>query len=50
VRAWLALAVTVLWAATYVGSLAVGDYMGFEISTPVMLIVATALLAAHHDG
>jgi hypothetical protein len=45
-RSYLAIVITVVWAASYIGSVATGDYTGFEAATPVMLLLATALLTA----
>jgi hypothetical protein len=46
VRTRIAIGITVIWAITYVGSLATNNYIGFENATPVMLIVAGAFMAA----
>lgn len=45
-RFQIAIGITFLWAITYIGSVATGNYTGFEVSTPVMLIVATFLFAS----
>ncbi len=45
-RTYIAIAITTVWAISYVGSLVSDDYTGFSVSTPVMLIVATYLLGS----
>jgi hypothetical protein len=46
VRTYVAIAITVIWAITYIGSLITNNYVGFETATPVMLIAASFLMAA----
>jgi hypothetical protein len=46
IRIWLAIVITVLWAVSYVVSVAQGDYTGFQVTTPVMLIAAGAMMAS----
>jgi hypothetical protein len=46
VRSYLAILIAVVWAVSYIGSVATGQYTGFEVATPVMLIVATYFIAS----
>lgn len=40
----VAIVITAVWAISYIGAVVTTNYTGFEVSTPVMLIVATYLL------
>jgi hypothetical protein len=46
VKTYIAILIAVIWAVSYIGSVATNNYTGFTVSTPVMLIVATFFLAS----
>lgn len=46
VQAYVAIAIVTIWGLSFVNALITGNYLGFEVSTPVMSIATPLLLGS----